>query len=658
METSTPLCEIMAKHGSDKGPPQKHSYTRVYHELFENMRNEKLRVFELGLGTTYSDIPSNMSSMPKSYRPGASLRGWKEYFPNSQIYGADVDKRVLFSEERISTSYCDQTNPSSIKDLWSHFDEPFDIIIEDGLHTYEANLCFLENSLHKTKRFFVIEDVHTSTLEKFKHIIQVWFWQKKNSGFKITFYESPNKKIKDDNLIIFERISDYENEEMYPVLLEHFTHIERINDIMKESLGSWRGCGSYMCDGQSAEYQWSFFHKQQLLYKAVKNNNCDHILEIGVHGGHSLLLMLMANPEARITAVDPCYWSHTKPCIEYLQSSFPLSKIKLLPFTSEKVVDAHFIEKNAFDLVHVDGAHGYTECLSDIEWSLIMNPKTIVFDDIDNPGVQRTLKEFAITLDQKSSFPFRNGLWHVPSPKVHFVTAMFDIGDPRGLEIYANSAKNMLKYTPHVKWTIFTDCAEKIGILPTKNVDIVSTSLSEVFPFDTSEDFELPKMKTDWKDTKSYFLVQLTKIFLCEKVLESNPELKSIAWCDFGLFKNKGKCDRSIGAMLSRISQLDISHNYFAGFNAPPINSKLNCYSVCWTFAGSFFAGERKQFLKLANMYSQICYELLINQKKLVWEINIWSYIVSNYSHLITFYFSSNTNHKDGLLQGLLNIMN
>ena len=45
----------------------------------------------------------------------------------------------------------------------------FDIIIEDGLHTFEANKCFFENSIHKVKRggIYIIEDITNIDLPKF-----------------------------------------------------------------------------------------------------------------------------------------------------------------------------------------------------------------------------------------------------------------------------------------------------------------------------------------------------------------------------------------------------------------------------------------------------------------------------------------------------------
>ena len=112
----TELCNIMSKYGSDKGQGP-HNYTIYYDEIFKSMRNKSLSLFELGLGTNNLDVKSNMGPNGK---PGASLRGWKEYFINSKIYGADIDKRILFEEDDIKTFHCDQTNKSSIDEMWSN----------------------------------------------------------------------------------------------------------------------------------------------------------------------------------------------------------------------------------------------------------------------------------------------------------------------------------------------------------------------------------------------------------------------------------------------------------------------------------------------------------------------------------------------------------
>lgn len=158
----TELCDLFDLHFSDKGgfgnAPGWHNYSIYYYQVFNSLRYREMNVFELGIGTNFLDVESTMG---ESGKPGASLRGWRDFFPNSLIFGADVDSRILFSEERIKTFYCDQTDPSSINKMWGILNRDFDIIVEDGLHKFDANICFLENSSNRIKigGHYIIEDV-------------------------------------------------------------------------------------------------------------------------------------------------------------------------------------------------------------------------------------------------------------------------------------------------------------------------------------------------------------------------------------------------------------------------------------------------------------------------------------------------------------------
>jgi len=161
----TELCQIMTEEGSDKGSTWQgvdwHNYTRLYHFLFSHVRYEITSVFELGVGTSFNDVPS---SMGEGGVPGASLRGWRRYFPRATILGADIDNRILFSEDRISTYYVDQLCGSAIDNLWRKLpDERFDVIIDDGLHSFDANTTFFRHSIKKLKSlgYYIIEDIIT-----------------------------------------------------------------------------------------------------------------------------------------------------------------------------------------------------------------------------------------------------------------------------------------------------------------------------------------------------------------------------------------------------------------------------------------------------------------------------------------------------------------
>ena len=97
-----------------------HTYADFYSLLFEHCKNDVKKVFECGIGT---NNPNLVSSMGIKYKPGSSLRVWRDYFPKSFIYGADIDREILFEEERIKTFEVDQLNSISIKKMWDNIQQ-------------------------------------------------------------------------------------------------------------------------------------------------------------------------------------------------------------------------------------------------------------------------------------------------------------------------------------------------------------------------------------------------------------------------------------------------------------------------------------------------------------------------------------------------------
>lgn len=163
----TELCNIMKNHGSDKGADW-HNYTQIYSVLFNSLQNEVRQLFELGIGSVNPAIASHMKQI---YSPGGSLRGWREFFPTAQIYAADIDKDILQPEERITKFYVDQTDAGVVKEMWNQVGKNnFDIIIDDGLHTYKANKTFFENSYTQLgdTGIFIIEDIPNNELNHFR----------------------------------------------------------------------------------------------------------------------------------------------------------------------------------------------------------------------------------------------------------------------------------------------------------------------------------------------------------------------------------------------------------------------------------------------------------------------------------------------------------
>jgi len=199
-----PLAELFDIYGSDKGSNKDkshvfewdpHSYSDVYFLLFESQRLKIERVFECGIGT---NNPRFLSSMGEKGKPGASLRAWRDYFPNSEIFGADIDKSILFSEHRIRTGYVNQLNQESIETFLKEFElNDIDIVIDDGLHTFEAAISLFEGVSHKLAHngIYVIEDIHPNEIGNF-----ITYFKKKNIRVNYVIFKS-NEKIPLGSLI-------------------------------------------------------------------------------------------------------------------------------------------------------------------------------------------------------------------------------------------------------------------------------------------------------------------------------------------------------------------------------------------------------------------------------------------------------------------------
>ncbi len=158
------LKQLLDKYGSDKA--NRHNYHHLYGGILRDPQSIQ-NIFEIGLGTNNTDVVSNMGPYG---RPGASLRAFRDYCPNAFVYGADVDKGVLFHDERIKTFFVDQTNPSTFDDLLSKLPNKFDLVIDDGLHSPDANISSLEFGLKIVKigGWVVIEDIGSEAIT---------FWQ-------------------------------------------------------------------------------------------------------------------------------------------------------------------------------------------------------------------------------------------------------------------------------------------------------------------------------------------------------------------------------------------------------------------------------------------------------------------------------------------------
>lgn len=151
------LDELMNKYGSDK---TRNGYVPMYHSFLKHLRSKPIDLLEVGIGTMIPGAPSSMVgySLP-GYAPGGSLRAWRDYFPQGEIIGVDIQQDTQFVEERIQTFLADSSSKEQLDGVLGS--RMFDVIIDDGLHYDEVQVKTLENLWSRVRPggYYIIEDV-------------------------------------------------------------------------------------------------------------------------------------------------------------------------------------------------------------------------------------------------------------------------------------------------------------------------------------------------------------------------------------------------------------------------------------------------------------------------------------------------------------------
>jgi hypothetical protein len=137
--------------------------------------------------------------------------------------------------------------------------------------------------------------------------------------------------------------------------------------------------GGYLFDGKSYEYCIDMYDKQKLIYDVAKTKNS--VLEIGTYVGHSLLLMLLANPKLIVTCIDISD-EYAKPSIDYLKEVFPQASIEFIHRSS---LDALPTINKKYDMFHIDGTHKNKLITEEFHRCLekrSSNTVSVIFDDV------------------------------------------------------------------------------------------------------------------------------------------------------------------------------------------------------------------------------------------------------------------------------------
>jgi len=112
-----------------------------YEKLFHSRRSTVENLLEIGV------------------HQGASILLWKEYFYKAKILGVDIKECLsIKNQDRINHIV---GNAYSVEFCNQFEDKSFDIIIDDGPHTFESMVFFLSNYIKKVKSggLLILEDI-------------------------------------------------------------------------------------------------------------------------------------------------------------------------------------------------------------------------------------------------------------------------------------------------------------------------------------------------------------------------------------------------------------------------------------------------------------------------------------------------------------------
>jgi hypothetical protein len=169
---------------------------------------------------------------------------------------------------------------------------------------------------------------------------------------------------------------------------EHVLNLSKILQQVGENIE-----GNLICD----IYPYNFVISRNL--SKIKNltqlsKGRKKICEIGVNACHSLLIMLLENPDAEYLLFDLNNHKYTEPCIDYIKKNFTNTKIDIIYGDSintlKNYINNNSDKLNTYDLCHIDGCHLPEVFIHDFEniKKLSSYDGCVIFDDYDYTDIK------------------------------------------------------------------------------------------------------------------------------------------------------------------------------------------------------------------------------------------------------------------------------
>ena len=150
------------------------------------------------------------------------------------------------------------------------------------------------------------------------------------------------------------------------------------------------------------------------------------------------------------------------------------------------------------------------------------------------------------------------------------------------------------------------------------------------------------------KDTIEYIFIQCHKTEWVKKAIELNYyNTTQFIWIDFGIYHMMNK-DPNFNNNINELQNKIYDNVRIASCWNLKHNHNVDIYkNITWYFAGSIFGGNSKKLLIFSDLMKKKCINIINDKKYLMWEVNVWYLIYTEYPELFNSYIS---NHDTSII--------
>jgi len=221
------------------------------------------------------------------------------------------------------------------------------------------------------------------------------------------------------------------------------------------------------------------------------------------------------------------------------------------------------------------------------------------------------------------------------------------------IEQFKKIARRKLKIVLYVDNSTFLYFNDIVSEFPNVCFLFFDFKKTRIYENCTNNNLELPNNRNEKKDNVEYLALMNSKIEYVNDAIKKNIwNTEYFSWFDFSMSYLFNNLDDTLDKM-EKIQHIKTggSFIYIPGCWNKLNNTHFILNSIHWRFCGTFFIGDKKSLSDFFEIYIEYFPRFLEEHKKLIWEVNFWSWLEKEMLFQPVWYSSD---HNDKIITELL----